>query len=162
MRGELQLDSVSKLFGSSLAVDQFSHTFKSGTYVCLLGPSGCGKSTTLRMIAGHESVSQGSITLEGREINKLKPALRGTSMMFQSYALFPHLSVVDNVAFSLKMKGETKESRNSKAVAMLELVHMESFSNRLPEQLSGGKNSNASRTLSTSKRIGYHLYTCHS
>ena len=139
MRGELQLDSVSKLFGSSLAVDQFSHTFKSGTYVCLLGPSGCGKSTTLRMIAGHESVSQGSITLDGREINKLKPALRGTSMMFQSYALFPHLSVVDNVAFSLKMKGETKESRNSKAVAMLELVHMESFSNRLPEQLSGGQ-----------------------
>ena len=139
MRGELQLVSVSKSFGSALAVDQFSHTFKPGTYVCLLGPSGCGKSTTLRMIAGHESVTQGSITLDGREINKLKPALRGTSMMFQSYALFPHLSVIDNVAFSLKMKGEAKESRSKKALAMLELVHMESFSDRLPEQLSGGQ-----------------------
>lgn len=139
MRGELELASVSKSFGPAMAVDRFSHTFKPGTYVCLLGPSGCGKSTTLRMIAGHESVSQGSITLDGREISKLKPALRGTSMMFQSYALFPHLSVVDNVAFSLKMKGETKESRNLKAMELLELVHMESFSDRLPEQLSGGQ-----------------------
>jgi ABC-type dipeptide/oligopeptide/nickel transport system ATPase component len=87
----------------------------SGSYCCLLGPSGCGKSTTLRMIAGHESVTSGDILLENRNITDLPAAARGTAMMFQSFALFPHLSALDNVAFSLKMKGVGKAERHMKA-----------------------------------------------
>ena len=139
MRGKLELVSVTKRFGETIAVNQFTEVFEPGTYVCLLGPSGCGKSTTLRMIAGHESVSDGQIKLDDRDISKLKPAQRGTAMMFQSYALFPHLSVLDNVAFSLKMKGVDQPTRHSKAKELLELVHMAEFAERLPDQLSGGQ-----------------------
>lgn len=139
LRGELVLSNVAKRFGDTTAVDNFSEHFEPGQYVCLLGPSGCGKSTTLRMIAGHESVTSGDITLEGKSIVKLRPAQRGTAMMFQSYALFPHLSVLDNVAFSLKMKGVNITQRNKKAHELLELVHMDEFANRLPDQLSGGQ-----------------------
>ncbi len=138
-RGDLELVEVSKHFGHSIAVDNFSQHFEPGQYVCLLGPSGCGKSTTLRMIAGHETVSTGDIKLEGRSICKLQPAQRGTAMMFQSYALFPHLSVLDNVAFSLKMRGVDVPTRERKARELLELVHMNDFTNRLPDQLSGGQ-----------------------
>jgi len=139
LRGELVLSNVSKSFGDTIAVDNFSEHFEPGKYICLLGPSGCGKSTTLRMIAGHESVTSGDITLEGKSIAKLRPAQRGTAMMFQSYALFPHLNVLDNVAFSLKMKGVDLAARNNKAHELLELVHMDEFANRLPDQLSGGQ-----------------------
>ncbi len=138
-RGELSLSNVSKRFGSTFAVNEFTEHFEPGQYVCLLGPSGCGKSTTLRMIAGHESVTTGDIKLDGKSITRLRPAQRGTAMMFQSYALFPHLNVVDNVAFSLKMKGVDSSTRKSKANDLLELVHMSDFANRLPDQLSGGQ-----------------------
>ena len=136
---DLELVNVTKRYGKTIAVDQVSHHFKPGSYTCLLGPSGCGKSSTLRMIAGHESISDGSILLAARDISNLAPAHRGTAMMFQNYALFPHLSVTDNVAFSLKMKGEDSATRNKKASEMLELVDMVSFADRLPEQLSGGQ-----------------------
>lgn len=139
MRGKLELLDVSKRFGETKAVDRFSECFEPGTYVCLLGPSGCGKSTTLRMIAGHESVSDGQIKLDDSDITNLKPAQRGTAMMFQSYALFPHLSVIDNVAFSLKMKGVDQLKRHRKAKELLDLVHMSEFFERLPDQLSGGQ-----------------------
>ena len=139
MRGKLELVDVQKRFDDVIAVEGFTETFEAGTYVCLLGPSGCGKSTTLRMIAGHESVSAGEIKLDDREISKLKPAQRGTAMMFQSYALFPHLSVLDNVAFSLKMKGVDQTRRRRKAAELLDLVQMNEFANRLPDQLSGGQ-----------------------
>jgi len=105
---ELELISVTKRYGATVAVDAIDHKFQSGGYACLLGPSGCGKSSTLRMIAGHEIVSDGSILLGNDDISSLPPAQRGTAMMFQNYALFPHLSVADNVAFSLKMRGEAK------------------------------------------------------
>jgi len=136
---DLELVSVTKKYGSTVAVDAINHHFKSASYTCLLGPSGCGKSSTLRMIAGHESVSEGSILLGGRDVSNLPPAKRGTAMMFQSYALFPHLSVLDNVAFSLKMKGIDKVERHKKAAEMLELVDLTSLSDRLPDQLSGGQ-----------------------
>ena len=139
LRGELELREVTKRFGNAVAVSDFSQKFAAGRYICLLGPSGCGKSTTLRMIAGHESVSSGDITLEGRSITKLAPAKRGTAMMFQSYALFPHISVLDNVAFSLKMQGVEQATRHRKAHELLELVHMDEFAARLPDQLSGGQ-----------------------
>ena len=97
------------------AVDGIDLRISSGSFCCLLGPSGCGKSTTLRMIAGHESVTTGDILLENRNITTLPAAARGTAMMFQSFALFPHLSALDNVAFSLKMKGVAKADRHRRA-----------------------------------------------
>ncbi|MEL6888331.1 MAG: ABC transporter ATP-binding protein [Pseudomonadota bacterium] len=136
---ELELVSVTKRYGATVAVDAINHRFQPGGYACLLGPSGCGKSSTLRMIAGHESVSDGSILLGGADISGLPPARRGTAMMFQNYALFPHLSVADNVAFSLKMRGDDKADRLKKAGEMLELVDLSALSDRLPDQLSGGQ-----------------------
>lgn len=139
MKHELELVSVTKRYGTTVAVDAISHTFQSARYACLLGPSGCGKSSTLRMIAGHETVSDGSILLGGAEVSHLPPAKRGTAMMFQNYALFPHLSVADNVAFSLKMRGEDKQTRRTRAGEMLELVDLSALADRLPDQLSGGQ-----------------------
>ena len=138
MNSDLELVSLTKRYGETLAVDAVSYRFGTG-YACLLGPSGCGKTTTLRMIAGHESASDGSVLLEGREVTHLAPAKRGTAMMFQSYALFPHLSVIDNVAFPLRMQGVAAEERRRRAREMLELVHMDGFGARLPAQLSGGQ-----------------------
>ncbi|MEM8916513.1 MAG: ABC transporter ATP-binding protein [Pseudomonadota bacterium] len=135
----LELVSVTKAYGDTIAVQAVTHSFKSGTYSCLLGPSGCGKSSTLRMIAGHESVTEGDIVLAGANITNLAPAKRGTAMMFQNYALFPHLSVVDNVAFSLKMRGEEKSKRLAAARELLDLVDMAAYAERLPSQLSGGQ-----------------------
>jgi len=136
---DLELVAVTKRYGSTVAVDAIQHKFKSATYTCLLGPSGCGKSSTLRMIAGHESVTDGAIILSGRDISGLTPAQRGTAMMFQNYALFPHLSVRDNVAFSLKMRGIETKDRHAKADEMLELVDLTALADRLPDQLSGGQ-----------------------
>ena len=136
---DLELVSVTKRYGATIAVDAINYRFKSDSYTCLLGPSGCGKSSTLRMIAGHESVSDGSIVLDGRDISQLPPAQRGTAMMFQNYALFPHLSVLDNVAFSLKMKGVDTAKRHAEAREMLALVDLTDLADRLPDQLSGGQ-----------------------
>lgn len=136
---DLELVSVTKRYGTTVAVDAINYHFSPGSYTCLLGPSGCGKSSTLRMIAGHESVSDGSILLAGRDISQLPPAKRGTAMMFQSYALFPHLSVTDNVAFSLKMKGVDAPTRRKQAIEMLDLVDLTALADRLPDQLSGGQ-----------------------
>ncbi|MBU2891430.1 ABC transporter ATP-binding protein [Celeribacter halophilus] len=152
---DLELVTLTKRYGVTTAVDSINYVFRNGTYVCLLGPSGCGKSTTLRMIAGHESVSDGSILLDGLDISHLPPAKRGTAMMFQSYALFPHLNVRDNVAFSLRMKGIDKAERNKAAGEMLELVHMTDFADRLPAQLSGGQQQRVAlaRALVTKPRV---------
>jgi len=136
----LELIDVTKQYGQdALAVDRFSQKFDAGTYVCLLGPSGCGKSSTLRMIAGHESVTRGDIKLDGQSLIKKPPAQRGTAMMFQNYALFPHLSVLDNVAFSLRMSGVDQQERHDKAQQMLTLVQMQEYADRRPDQLSGGQ-----------------------
>lgn len=138
-RAELDLVGVSKRYGDTTAVDNISLRIAGGSYCCLLGPSGCGKTSTLRMIAGHEIASDGDIVLGGRNITLLPAAARGTAMMFQSYALFPHLSVIDNVAFSLKMKGVAKDARHRRAESLLSLVAMEQYAGRLPSQLSGGQ-----------------------
>jgi len=136
---DLELVSVTKRYGETIAVSSVSHLFEAGSYVCLLGPSGCGKSSTLRMIAGHESVSEGAIILSAQDISRLPPAKRGTAMMFQNYALFPHISVAENVAFSLKMRGAARAERTSRALELLDLVDMTEFANRMPAQLSGGQ-----------------------
>ncbi|MBW9088484.1 ABC transporter ATP-binding protein [Rhizobium wenxiniae] len=136
---EIDIVSVSKIYGSTTAVHEISLKIPAGTYCCLLGPSGCGKTSTLRMIAGHESISTGDIRLGNAVVTDLPPAKRGTAMMFQSYALFPHLDLVDNVAFSLKMKGVEKDERRAKAMDMLRLMQLEAYATRRPAQLSGGQ-----------------------
>jgi len=136
---EIDIASVTKRYGATVAVDSISLKIPAGTYCCLLGPSGCGKTSTLRMIAGHESVSDGDILLGNTMVTNLPPARRGTAMMFQSYALFPHLDLVDNVAFSLRMKGVDKVTRRAKALDMLTLMQMEAYATRRPAQLSGGQ-----------------------
>ena len=136
---EIDIASISKIYGKTTAVDAISLKIPAGSYCCLLGPSGCGKTSTLRMIAGHESVSIGDIVLGKQVVTDLPPAKRGTAMMFQSYALFPHLDLVDNVAFSLKMAGVDKETRRARALDMLTLMQMDAYANRRPAQLSGGQ-----------------------
>ena len=110
-RFDVELVAVTKRFGATTAVDRVSLRIPSASYCCLLGPSGCGKTTTLRMIAGHEAVTDGDILIGGQNVTGLPPIRRGTAMMFQSYALFPHLNCLDNVAFSLKMRGVGKAER---------------------------------------------------
>jgi len=136
---QIDIAAVSKIYGTVTAVDSISLKIPKGSYCCLLGPSGCGKTSTLRMIAGHESISSGDIRLGNVVVTDLPPAKRGTAMMFQSYALFPHLDLIDNVAFSLKMKGVDKAERRAKALEMLKLMQMEAYATRRPAQLSGGQ-----------------------
>lgn len=135
----LECVALTKAYGDTVAVDSINQVIEAGTYTCLLGPSGCGKSSTLRMIAGHETVTSGDIILGPANITDLPPAKRGTAMMFQNYALFPHLTVVDNVAFSLKMRGIGRTARRKEALDLLALVDMTSLADRLPAQLSGGQ-----------------------
>ncbi|WP_199625911.1 ABC transporter ATP-binding protein [Rhizobium sp. OAE497] len=136
---EIDIASVSKVYGSTTAVHAISLKIPAGSYCCFLGPSGCGKTSTLRMIAGHETISSGDVRLGNTVVTDFPPAKRGTAMMFQSYALFPHLDLVDNVAFSLKMKGVDKEERRAKALEMLKLMQMDVYASRRPAQLSGGQ-----------------------
>ena len=136
---DIELVALTKRYGTVTAVDGIALRIPAGTYCCLLGPSGCGKTSTLRMIAGHEIATEGDVLLGAENITELPPAKRGTAMMFQSYALFPHLSCLNNVAFSLKMRGVSKAERRTRAAAMLERVEMTAYADRLPAQLSGGQ-----------------------
>jgi putative spermidine/putrescine transport system ATP-binding protein len=138
-RFDVELVSVTKRYGATLAVDGISLRIPRASYCCLLGPSGCGKTTTLRMIAGHEAITDGDILIGGQNVSDLPPVARGTAMMFQSYALFPHLNCLDNVAFSLKMRRVSKTERHERARDFLKLVHMADYAMRLPAQLSGGQ-----------------------
>jgi len=154
-RFDVELVSLTKRYEQTLAVDAISLRIPPASYCCLLGPSGCGKTSTLRMIAGHEHVSDGDILLRDRNITDLPPARRGTAMMFQSYALFPHLNCLDNVAFSLKMRGIGKAERHTRARDFLELVEMNDFASRLPAQLSGGQQQRVAlaRSLITQPQV---------
>ncbi|EAU41470.1 ABC transporter ATP-binding protein [Fulvimarina pelagi HTCC2506] len=136
---DLELADVTKAYGETVAVDHVSLKVPAGTYCCLLGPSGCGKTSTLRMVAGHEFISDGDVLIGNTVVNDLPPAKRGTAMMFQNYALFPHLSVQENVAFSLKMAGIGKAERLERADEMLGMVDMDAYAKRLPARLSGGQ-----------------------
>ncbi len=137
--GSLELVQVTKRYGATTAVDAINLRVPVHGYCCLLGPSGCGKTSTLRMIAGHESTTEGDILIGASNVTDLPPAKRGTAMMFQSYALFPHLTCLDNVAFSLKMRGVDKTTRRQKAMEFLKLVAMDPYAQRVPAQLSGGQ-----------------------
>jgi len=136
----VELIAVSKRYpNSQLAVSQINLRISKGSYCCLLGPSGCGKSTLLRMIAGHESVTEGDVLLDNRNVTNHSPAERGTALMFQNYALFPHMTCLDNVAYPLKVAGINKSERLQQAHELLAKVNMTDYASAYPEQLSGGQ-----------------------
>src|SRR5690349_23908794 len=136
----LDLIGLTKVFtGGTVAVDDVNLHVDHGEYVVLLGPSGCGKTTTLRMIGGHEFPSEGDIVLDGESLVDLPPHKRPTTTVFQHFALFPHRSVLDNVAFGLKMEGIGKDERRTKAMEALEMVGLTELRDRKPAALSGGQ-----------------------
>jgi putative spermidine/putrescine transport system ATP-binding protein len=153
--GEIRLVKLTKTFGATTAVDKIDLTIPHGSYCCLLGPSGCGKTTILRMIAGHETPTSGEIYIGNEMVVGKSPVARGTAMMFQSYALFPHLTVLDNVAFSLKMRKVGKNKRRQQAEEMLRRVHLHALKDRMPAQLSGGQQQRVAlaRSLITNPRV---------
>jgi putative spermidine/putrescine transport system ATP-binding protein len=151
----LSIEALTVSYGTTRVLDQVSLSVQRGEMIALLGSSGCGKTTLLRSIAGFVIPDSGAIRVDGRDITRLPPEARATAMMFQSYALFPHLSVIDNVAFALKMKGIVKAERHAEAKKLLELVDMQAYGARLPAQLSGGQQQRVAlaRALITSPQI---------
>jgi putative spermidine/putrescine transport system ATP-binding protein len=135
----LVLDKLTKRFGDHVAVDALSLAVEQGEFVSLLGPSGCGKTTTLQMIAGFVEATSGSATLEGRDLLSMRPAQRGLGIVFQSYALFPHMTVTQNVAFGLEMRGVSRAERESRVAEALALVGLAKLADRYPRRMSGGQ-----------------------
>ena len=135
----LSLEALSKRFGAHAAVDGLTLAVEKGEFISLLGPSGCGKTTTLQMIAGFVEPTSGAIRLEGRDLLAVKPARRGLGIVFQSYALFPHMTVAENVGFGLEMQGVAAAERTRRVSETLELVGLGAFAGRHPRQMSGGQ-----------------------
>src|SRR3569623_1122832 len=135
----LSISQVSKSFGGPPVVDRVSLDVLRGEFFSLLGPSGCGKTTLLRMIAGFETPDSGTIAIDGEVMNKVPPHLRPTNMVFQSYAIFPHLNVFDNLAYGLRKLKLPKAALRTKVEAMLATVRLEGLENRAADQLSGGQ-----------------------
>ena len=138
-KSEVKFIDVTKKFNETTAVDNISCSFEPGTLTTILGPSGCGKTTSLRLIAGLERATQGSIFIDNEDVTLLPATDRDVSMVFQSYALFPHMSVVENVSYGLKMINVPKEEYIHKSFETLKLVGLESYENRMPSELSGGQ-----------------------
>ena len=137
---DIVLEGVNKIYpGGVHAVIDFDAEIERGEFVAMLGPSGCGKTTTLRMIGGLEEVTSGKVFIAGKDVTDLPPSQRDTSMMFQSFALFPHRTVTQNVEFSLKMQGVSKEERARRAQEMVEMVGLGVLADRKPHDLSGGQ-----------------------
>jgi spermidine/putrescine transport system ATP-binding protein len=138
--GRVELVGLGKRFDDVIAVDDIDLTIAAGEFFCLLGPSGCGKTTTLRMIAGFERPTSGSILVDGLDLVDVPPHRRPVNTVFQSYALFPHLTVADNVAYGLRWRGATsRQERRRRVAAAIELVRLEGLEQRRPAQLSGGQ-----------------------
>ena len=135
----LVLEGLTKVYGDVLALADFDLSVAQGEFICLLGPSGCGKTTTLRLIAGLESPSSGRVLIDGTDVTALGAAERNVSMVFQSYALFPHLTVLGNVAYGLEVQGIGKDETRQRARATMDLVGLAGFDERLPSELSGGQ-----------------------
>jgi putrescine transport system ATP-binding protein len=148
----LRVEGVSKKFGDFRAVDRLSLDIKAGEFFALLGPSGCGKTTLLRMLAGFETPDEGRILLGGRDIAPVLPHERPVNMMFQNYALFPHLSVRDNIAFGLKRAGMARAAIDTRVGEMVALVKLEGMEKRRPDQLSGGQKQRVALARSLARR----------
>ena len=151
----MKLKNITKNFGKTCAVDSVSIEIETGEFLTLLGPSGCGKTTILRIIAGLENVTSGQVFLEDDEITHLNPTKRDISIMFQDYALFPHMSISENVSYGLRMRGIRKAERNKQAIDWLETMQLSSVQNRYPSELSGGQRQRVAlaRALITNPKI---------
>src|ERR1700731_1001138 len=148
----LRIDAVVKKFGGFRAVDRLSLDITAGEFFALLGPSGCGKTTLLRMLAGFETPDEGRILLDGKDIAQVLPHQRPVNMMFQNYALFPHLTVRDNIAFGLKRAGLPRSGINTRVAEMVALVKLEGLEKRKPDQLSGGQKQRVALARSLARR----------
>ena len=148
----LRIDAVVKKFGPLKAVDRLSLDIRAGEFFALLGPSGCGKTTLLRMLAGFETPDEGRILLDGQDIAQVLPHQRPVNMMFQNYALFPHLSVKDNIAFGLKRAGMEASDIDSRVAELVALVKLEGLEKRKPDQLSGGQKQRVALGRSLARR----------
>lgn len=135
----LTLDRIGKDYGAFTAIREVSFSVAPGEFLGLLGPSGCGKTTTLQMIAGFEAPSRGRITMDGRDLTTVPAAKRGIGLVFQSYALFPHMTAAENVAFGLEMRRVSKAERIKRVAEALDLVHLAHLADRFPRQMSGGQ-----------------------
>lgn len=135
----LVLEALSKRYGSHLAVDDLNLTVGKGEFISLLGPSGCGKTTTLQMIAGFVETSGGRILLDGTDLASVPPNRRGLGIVFQSYALFPHMTVAQNIAFGLEMRGVGRAERDQRTIEAMKLVGLDGFAERFPRRMSGGQ-----------------------
>ena len=148
----IQIENVTKKFGDFTAIDNLNLDIYKNEFFSLLGPSGCGKTTLLRMLAGFEKVTEGRILLDGEDISEIPPHLRPINMMFQSYALFPHMTVEKNIAFGLKQDNLPPSEINQRVEEMLELVELSDFAKRKPNQLSGGQSQRGALARSLAKR----------
>src|SRR5271168_2075450 len=148
----LRFEAVAKKFGSFRAVDGLSLDIRAGEFFALLGPSGCGKTTLLRMLAGFETPDEGRILLDGKDIAQVLPHQRPVNMMFQNYALFPHLNVRDNIAFGLKRAGMKRPEINTRVAEMVALVKLDGLEKRKPDQLSGGQKQRVALARSLARR----------
>ena len=147
----IQFRGVTKRFGDFTAIDNQSFDIYEREFFALLGPSGCGKTTMMRMLAGFETPTEGTILLGGQDIAPIPPNRRAVNMMFQSYALFPHLTIWENIAFGLKRDRMDKESINARVAEMLKLTRLEQFANRKPHQISGGQRQRVALARSLAK-----------
>lgn len=148
----ISFDHVTKRFGGFTAVDDLSLTIYEREFFALLGPSGCGKTTMMRMLAGFDAPTSGTVSLDGADLTGIPPYKRPVNMMFQSYALFPHMNVEKNIAFGLKQDGHTKSDIKTRVEEMLSLVKLEEFAKRKPHQLSGGQRQRVALARSLAKR----------
>jgi putrescine transport system ATP-binding protein len=148
----LRIDAVVKKFGGVRAVDRLSLDIRAGEFFALLGPSGCGKTTLLRMLAGFETPDEGRVLLDGKDIAQVLPHQRPINMMFQNYALFPHLTVRDNIAFGLKRAGMPRSAIDTRVAEMVALVKLEGLAQRKPDQLSGGQKQRVALARSLARR----------
>src|SRR3954462_4344823 len=148
----LRIEGVTKRFGGFTAVDKLSLDIRAGEFFALLGPSGCGKTTLLRMLAGFETPDDGHILLNGKDIARMLPHQRPLNMMFQNYALFPHLSVRDNIAFGLKRANMPRAEIDARVAEMVALVKLEGLEKRKPDQLSGGQKQRVALARSLARR----------
>ena len=138
-RGSVELQDVTKRFGTMVAVDKLNLTVRAGEFLSLLGPSGCGKTTTLRMLAGFEQPDEGFIRISGQYVQGIPPYKRDVNTVFQAYALFPHMTVAENVAYGLRQRGVGKSETSTRVSEALDMVKMSKLSGRKPRQMSGGQ-----------------------
>ena len=135
----VNLVNISKSFDNQMVLDDLNLYIRENEFLTLLGPSGCGKTTTLRILGGFETPDKGQVIFEGRDITNLPPNKRNLNTVFQKYALFPHMTIAENIAFGLKISGKSKSYINDKIKYALKLVNLDGFENRMPDSLSGGR-----------------------